>query len=93
MRASAWRQRIVPLALGLAMFIVVLLSALPPGLGVGQSPGGYGTPAAIFSSVPWWIVYEVVVVVVTLIMAYVLVPHRDLPPEGPGADPPRSNEG
>lgn len=82
MPTSAWKQRFIPLGLGVAMLATVVAAALSPNIGAvpAQVTSQYGTPNGTTSPFPWWIIAVIVVVVAALLLAYLFFARRRRPP-------------
>jgi len=89
MPMSTWRQRMVPLGLGVAMLATLVAAALSPNIGAvpAQSNCQYTTCTSGTSTpFPWWIVGVIAVIVVALLAAYLTFGRRR-PPSGGGKGP------
>ncbi|HTS33257.1 MAG TPA: hypothetical protein VMI55_04885 [Thermoplasmata archaeon] len=84
MPTSTWKQRLIPLGLGVAMLGTLVAAALSPNVGLvqAQATSQYGTPAGTSSPFPWWIVGVIIAIVAALILAYLIVGRRRRPPQG-----------
>jgi hypothetical protein len=82
MAVESWGRRVVPVALGVGMLVVILAAALAPNTGAipAQSNCQYGACSSSTTPFPYWIIGVIAVLVAAALIALLLFTRRRRPP-------------